>query len=197
MSVTKRSTRGGPAAGELPEPELTEDEIFEVLSARRRRYALEYVKQHDGPIELGELAEQVAAWENDTPVEEVRSNERKNVYTALRQLHLPKMEEIGVVDFDKRAGTIALTEQADELDIYFEIVGHPDVPWSVYYAGLSGLFGALLIGAQYELAPLDVVSTTAMAAIAVLTFLCFSLVHTYTTYQMRLGTSGVAARHRG
>ncbi|MFB6358651.1 MAG: hypothetical protein ABEJ96_06540, partial [Thiohalorhabdaceae bacterium] len=51
--------------------------------------------------ELGDLAEHIASIENDKPEVALSSTERKRVYVALYQCHLPKMDDIGVIDFDE------------------------------------------------------------------------------------------------
>ena len=78
----------------------TEQEVFDILSNRRRRYAL-YALLNDDTTTIGSLAERIAAWENDCPVDEVTSTERKRVYTALQQSHLPKLERTGLISFDR------------------------------------------------------------------------------------------------
>ncbi|GAA0224174.1 hypothetical protein ACFFQF_09415 [Haladaptatus pallidirubidus] len=43
---------------------LSRDELFHILRNQRRRYALYYLKQHDEPVTLGAIVEQVTAWEH-------------------------------------------------------------------------------------------------------------------------------------
>lgn len=43
---------------------LTTDEVFEILSNHRRRYALNHLERNGERTSLGELSENVAAWEN-------------------------------------------------------------------------------------------------------------------------------------
>lgn len=131
---------------------LSRDEVFEVLSNRRRRFTLHYLQQNGDGAELGDVADQVAAWENGKSVREVASDERKTVYTSLQQFHLDKMEEKGVVEFDQRAGRIGLTEEADRLDIYLEVVEQYDIPWSYYYLGITVL-GAILVTLSWANVP--------------------------------------------
>jgi len=118
---------------------LSRDDAFEMLSNRRRRFLLHYLHDVEAAAPLSDLAEQIAAWENDTSVREISASERKTVYTSLQQFHLPKMDETGVIEFDRRAGIVTLTDAAEELDIYLEVVDRYDVPWSFYYMGLSGI----------------------------------------------------------
>jgi DNA-binding transcriptional ArsR family regulator len=89
--------------GETVEPksEVSEDELFDVLANQRRRFALHLLKREgDETVTIGEMAEQIAAWENGIDMAEITGNERKRVYTALQQSHLPKMDNAGVVEFN-------------------------------------------------------------------------------------------------
>ena len=135
----------GPRSEPSPEPEITEDELFDVLSNRRRRYAVHLLEREDEPLRLGPLAEQIAAWENGIEPYAVSSAQRKRVYTALQQIHLPRMDEAGIVAFDDRAGLVEATEAMDAMDVYVDLVEGRDIPWSGYYLGLStiGIGGRL------------------------------------------------------
>ncbi len=97
------------------EPELSQDVIFDVLSSSRRRYVLYYLSQHEEPVELPALAEEVAAWETESTVEELSSQERKRVYVSLYQTHIPKLEEVGLVDYDQDSGQVSLTDQSTQI----------------------------------------------------------------------------------
>jgi hypothetical protein len=134
--------------GDDDEVELSRDDVFDVLSNPRRRYALHALRGADGELELGEVAEQVAAWENRTTVDDIGADERKHAYTALQQRHLPRMDDKGVVDFDRRAGVVAPTAALDRFDIYLEVVSDREIPWSQYYLGLGGVATALAAALQ-------------------------------------------------
>jgi hypothetical protein len=97
------------------EPELSQDVIFDVLSSSRRRYVLYYLSQHEEPVELPSLAEEVAAWETESTVEELSSQERKRVYVSLYQTHIPKLQEVGLVDYDQDSGQVSLTDESDQI----------------------------------------------------------------------------------
>jgi len=196
-SGVERDLSGG--AGEnqaIPSPEQTEEESgelsqddrFDLLSNHRRRYALHYIKHNGDRATLGELSDQIAAWENEIDLEEVGYDERKRVYTSLQQVHLPRMDEAGVVEFDDREGAVEIGPAAADLDVYLEVVEGRDVPWSGFYLGLSGL--DLLVVAAYA-AGVPVVSAVpaiGLAVFVVTTFLVASLAHLYVTRtEMRLG----------
>jgi hypothetical protein len=193
MSVTE-STSTVPAQDDEPlrtgEAELSRDDVFELLSNHRRRYALHHLQNNGERAELGEISEHVAAWENDIEVGAVSSAERKRVYTSLQQFHLPKMDDHGVVSFDDRSGTVELEPVADDIDVYLEVVESQDIPWSLYYLSLGGATLGLLLLNALGVAPFSMLSDISLGIFVATTFLVSSVVHTYLTRtQMRLGES--------
>lgn len=87
---------------ELP---LGFDDVFEMLSSRRRRQILRYLDT-EGEIRRGTLTELIAARENDKQTSELTAQERKRVYIALYQSHLPKMTEVNAITYDQLSGRI-------------------------------------------------------------------------------------------
>jgi DNA-binding transcriptional ArsR family regulator len=154
--------------GDLSEAE-TQEQLFEILSNRRRRYAVYALgRGEDDTVELGELARRIAAWETEKPPEQVSSTERKRVYTALQQSHLPKLAEAGLVDYDERASVIHTRPELEEYEVYMELVHGREIPWSHYYLGLSGVAVSLLVAVWVDAFPFaalpDVVWMTALVA---------------------------------
>lgn len=175
----------GPEAETVPE--LTEDELFDVLSNRRRRYAVHLLEREDGPLRLGPLAEQIAAWEHEIDREVVSCAQRKRVYTALQQIHLPRMDEAGIVAFDDRAGIVEPTEAMDAMDVYVDLVTGRDVPWSGYYLGLSSVGVAVMAGAWAGMEPLAALPDAALATFVLVTVAVFAIGHHYHMARQRLG----------
>jgi hypothetical protein len=99
---------------------LSKDVVFEILKNQRRRDAIKYLKENDGEATLGDMAEYIAAKENDIEIEALSSSQRKRVYIGLYQCHLPKMANSGVIDFEKNRGDITLKPAAEQLDPYFD-----------------------------------------------------------------------------
>jgi len=169
---------------------VSHDQGFRLLSNHRRRYVLYYLHERGRRAELGELAEVVAAWENEVPISEVSSADRKRAYTSLQQVHLPRMDGLGVVEFDDREGTVRLGPASDELDVYMAVVTRDDVAWSEFYLGLSALNVALLAAAGADLFPLTAFPDIAWGAFAATTVLAVAIVHTYyDRTEMRLGST--------
>jgi hypothetical protein len=166
---------------------LSEDELFDVLASRRRRYAVHALEDVDGETDLGTLAEQVAMWEYDVDVGELSSTERKRVYTALQQSHLPKMDEAGLVDFNKDRGVIEPTSELNDIDIYLEVVSGDEIPWSKYYLGLAGLGGSVLLALWTNAWPFTLLPDLAWMTFVVVAFAVSAAMHAYYASNRRLG----------
>lgn len=123
--------------------ELTQDLVFDILSSPRRRYVLYYLRTVGEPVALNDLAEQVAAWENDTTVEELSDQERKRVYVSLYQTHIPKLDSVGIVDYDQQSGQVALTNKVHRIDDYLTESSRP-IPWQQFYLALAIISGVML-----------------------------------------------------
>jgi len=154
-SGTERAESGGDASSSVTagpkttrvadEPSL--NEIFNILSNQRRRQTLRYLSDKDEETaSIGELSEQIAAGENEKPVGELTSQERKRVYVALYQVHLPKMANVGVIEYDDDRGVITSGPAAENFRQYLttaygESQDAPD--WERHYL-LVAAGGALL-----------------------------------------------------
>ena len=101
--------------------ELSLDIIFEMLRNRRRQLVLEYLREHDETVTIGELAEHIAAIENDTTVRQLNAQQRKRVYIGLYQCHLPKMDDVDVIEFNQSRGRIAPGKHIEPLYEYLDV----------------------------------------------------------------------------
>ncbi|MGM0591677.1 MAG: DUF7344 domain-containing protein [Halobacteriota archaeon] len=169
---------------------VTQDLAFEVLSCRRRRHALHYLLQQQRTVELRELSTNLAAWENDVPVESVTYKQRMRVYTALRQSHLPKMDAKGVIAFDPNRGTATLTDEASELEVYLDVVPHNEIRWSKYYVGLGGLCAGLVLAGIAGVFPFSELPGMGLAGLVTTLFLVSAVIHSYHDMNNRLGRDG-------
>lgn len=165
--------------------ETDKGDIFSLLSAHRRRYTIHFCKREEGPVELSDLAEQVAAWEQEKDIEELEWDERKKVYTSLQQTHLPTLADAGMITFEN--GTIELTDRAKELDVYLDIVSGESIPWGSYYLGLSAVGFAVLGGVWLDILPTDLLPVEGWAALVVATFAISAAIHVSQSRRFRLG----------
>ncbi|WP_114576579.1 ArsR family transcriptional regulator [Saliphagus sp. LR7] len=156
---------------------LSKDVIFELLKNRRRRQVLAYLLENEATVTLGELAERIAAWENDTEVAALSSDQRKRVYVALYQTHLPKMDDAGIVDYDQDRGLITLADNADLLLMYLDTENHYRDRWDRWYASLSVVGAVLVAGVVVGVGPLALAPVAAVSGLVVAAFLFVSAAH--------------------
>ena len=170
-------SRGDPAgetdSAETPEEEgydLPMDQVFEILKNSRRRQTLHYLRENDNQATLGELAEHIAAIENDTTVQAISSSQRKRVYVGLYQCHLPKMDDTGVVEFDQHRGTIELGPNAEQLQPYLTDQSEPE--WYKLYGSLAFLGVGLFALSQAGAAAYGLTAGVALVTLCVCIFAC-------------------------
>jgi hypothetical protein len=163
---------------------LDETEIHDVLSNERRRRVLVHLHER-APQELSVLAEEIAA--EETEQRPPPRNKRNSVYITLHQTHLPKLDDLGIVEYDDRKKTVALGARADDLLVDRTEEASPEdrgpTPWTGVYTTLVGV-GLVLTGAtQFGVAPFDAV---AGETVAVTTLVVLMIVLAY-----RIGAVGV------
>ena len=144
QSTVEHTDDESPFGDRTAEEWHTLDRIFDVLSNHRRRRVLQYLERNEQAL-VAELAEHIAAIENKKAITALSSQERKRVYIALYQSHLPKMAMADIVQYDKDRGTVKLADAAGELCsllAIYESTEEPSIvrrPWSRYYLVYTGV----------------------------------------------------------
>lgn len=119
---------------------IDEGDIHDVLRNARRRELISFLGRHDGYATIQDLSEHIARLESgkDPPPQNVR----QSVYVSLHQTHLPKLEALGIVEYDTDSKDVTLRDRASQIEEY---TGSPngDDRWPELYVGL-GVLGALL-----------------------------------------------------
>lgn len=130
--------------------ELTADAVYDILSNQRRRFVL-YHLGNVGETSLRELSRLVAAWENGIDPEAVTSVQRKRVYTALHQTHLMRLDEYGVVQYDRTRGVVVPTDRLDVFEGFLADEETYQRPWNRYYGGLVAAGVVFAVAALFVL----------------------------------------------
>lgn len=173
---TSGATAGDPP--DVSEEEETEkraydlplDEIFDILKNSRRRETIRYLRENGGETTLSDVAEHIAALENDTTVRAISSAQRKRVYVGLYQCHLPKMDDTDVVDFEQNRGTIELGPNAEQLYPYLE---EPESrEWYKLYTGVALGGGVLFATTQLGASSFGFTPTVALLWLLVAMTVC-------------------------
>jgi hypothetical protein len=104
------------------------DDIFELLSNKRRRYAIHYLSTtEDGVATLSDLVEQVVTWETETSPNDVPDDYQRRVEASLHHTHLPKLADANIIDYDARSESLRYWGQP-VLEEYAEHVAAMELP---------------------------------------------------------------------
>jgi hypothetical protein len=157
-------------------PRLSKDDTFHILQNERRRRVLQYLAGADGAVDMRDIAEQVAAWEHDTTVQQLTSDQRQRVYIALYQSHLPKLADFGLITYNRSRGVVERTPLADQITWYLDEENTAEGTtatldeWVRYYVGATVL-SLLLIGAVWvELVPSSLLSNVGLGVVITLLY---------------------------
>lgn len=153
---------------------LEKEEVFDLLYNPRRRSTLQFLAGRDRPRTMGELAERIAAEENDVSIEDLERQQRRRVQVSLYQTHLPKLDEIGAIEYDRETKALAPGPSFGELRPYLDISGARRIPWRTYYGRLLVGYGCL--GAVVLVGLLSAPSLSVLALAATVLFLALALV---------------------
>lgn len=118
--------------------------VFELLSNQRRLQILKYLSTAE-TAEVSEIAEYIAAIENDVPRDEVQTDERKRVFISLYQTHVPRLEDHGIVTYDRDEGVVSVKNPDLILRPFREVASGTGRRWSDYYLGVAAIGGLALI----------------------------------------------------
>ena len=125
--------------------EISTKQMLELLANDRRRFTIFYLAQHGvgRSRQLGDIAERVAAWENDAPIAKLSRRQRKRVYDSLQQHHIPALAEQNVVQYDPENCTLVLTPRGITLANQIDRFRTENVRWWQFNFGL-GLVGLVI-----------------------------------------------------
>jgi hypothetical protein len=166
--------------------ELPLDQTFELLKNRRRRAVLQYLRETDEEVvSIGELAEHIAAVENDIDVDAVSSSQRKRAYVGLYQCHLPKMDDMNVIEFRKNRGEISRASNATRLEEFLDHDHNVTRPWYPYYLAIA--LGGVFLLAVGQFAGTGTLSATVSLAVLVAALLVCASAHAYEEASLPFG----------
>ena len=166
---------------------LSKDVVFELLKNQRRRDALRYLEENDGEATLSDMAEFIAAKENDITVEALSSSQRKRVYIGLYQCHLPKMADAGVIDFEKNRGNIELQPLVEQLEPYLvdpndDDATAQDTDMPTQHLVLAGIVGLCVTAGLLNLPVFSFVPTAGWAVLSTLSLMTLAGIESYQHY---------------
>lgn len=118
----------GPEGEATTSPVLTTlslDGVFDLLSNRRRRYALYHLHDRsDGVSTIPDVASAVCRFER--MADDGAEPDESAIALSLAHVHLPKLEAVGVVEVDSRSETVRYWRQPS-LDEWLEHAFHTEL----------------------------------------------------------------------
>jgi len=116
----------------LPEPI-----VYEILANPRRRGTIRHLTETAGGrvVSLRDLSVAIAT--EETGQSPPPSACRESVYNSLHQTHLPKLDELGVIEYDREARAVRVRNSAREVDRYLDGSTPYGLRWEEYYRGLG------------------------------------------------------------
>lgn len=179
--------------GSVTDQRLSDDKVFHLLQNRRRRNVIRYLSDAEGTVSMRDIAEQVAAWEHDTSVRALSSDERQRVYIPLYQNHLPKLDDEGVIEYNQSRGTVKRTETADQLEKYLSDEPSETSPaptsapttdnesdhddWTDAYLGATGLASGFFLSAVFNVPLIGGLSNILVSSLMLVTFATVTFAH--------------------
>lgn len=97
------------------------DDVFELFSKERRRFALYFLDEADDPVPVRELAEQIQAWENGSEPPAIADDEYRDIVLRLKHTDLPKAAEAEFVHYDPQENVIELSGTSPEFEIILTV----------------------------------------------------------------------------
>ena len=121
---------------------MTECQIHGILANERRRAVIEQLDASAGTVTVRDLSASIA--ESETGESPPPARVRESVYTSLHQTHLPKLHEVGVVEYDRERSLVHLRPAVRDVDRHMDVLNGMGITWGEYYRAL-GIFGLLLV----------------------------------------------------
>lgn len=144
---------------------LSETTIHHILQNERRHQVLKYLFERESTVSLRDLSEWIAEAEADgTPPSEIRDS----VYVSLHQNHLPRLDEAGVIEYDKDRKLISLQPEAQSVEVYMRVFTRFGITWSTYYMSLAIVSLLVIVGADLGVPGLALVDPLIWAILGLL-----------------------------
>ncbi|UTF52003.1 DUF7344 domain-containing protein [Natronosalvus rutilus] len=143
-------------------------EIHDILRNSRRRHVIRHLEARLTPVTLRELSERIA--ELETGESPAPRNVRESVYNSLHQTHLPKLDALGVIEYDDDRKTVELRDSARQVDLYMEVVMRHGISWAGYYRTLGVLALVTVVATSAGVPFLSTVPTVLTASAFLVVF---------------------------
>lgn len=97
-----------------------QDELFAVLSHTHRRVVLQYLRTTETPTSIDDIVTKLVAWEAAQPGNGGTNTDRATFEVSLQHVHLPKLADAGLVEYDDAGQTVTFANETNELESHLE-----------------------------------------------------------------------------
>lgn len=99
---------------------LPVDAVFDALRHPHRRYVLYHLSDRSEDASIAELAERIVDWEAERAGGSGRISRRERMVVALYHTHLPKLDELDLVEYDRERDRVTRCEGTTGIEPYLE-----------------------------------------------------------------------------
>ena len=104
--------------------------VLTALASRRSRVVLATLEDESAAVSVAELATHVAAAAHDTSIVAVDGDDREREHVALVHRELPKLDEAGLVEWDRENGVVTTTDHPALADSDLRpVIDSPEEEW--------------------------------------------------------------------
>ncbi|PGF18366.1 hypothetical protein CP556_14740 [Natrinema sp. CBA1119] len=97
---------------------LSNDVLSDILSHKRRRFALYCLERYQTPMALADLADEVARLEYDAAtLPQIPGEDVKEIYLDLYHSHIPKMEDASFIKYYQEEDMVSLRYEFSDLNL--------------------------------------------------------------------------------
>ncbi|MFB6202447.1 MAG: hypothetical protein ABEI98_10615 [Halorhabdus sp.] len=98
----------------LTEEELL-DTLYKILANRQRRRILRCLADHPVPVSTSQLATEIATLEYGSESSGISEEQQSDALVSLHHIHLPVLNEVGIVSWDRDNYSVAISPTLQEL----------------------------------------------------------------------------------
>lgn len=91
------------------------DTLLELCQERHRRIVLAVLATEKRSLTMNDLTKVIVKHNHHTPLREVSEDELGQIRMALFHVHIPKLEDLSLVDYDQERQQVEPTSQFDQL----------------------------------------------------------------------------------
>ncbi|MFC6719441.1 ArsR family transcriptional regulator [Natrialbaceae archaeon GCM10025810] len=103
------------------------DALFDALSSKRRRQLLSLLRD-ETRTSVADAARRIAAWESDRSIDDVPRERASALEIELVHVHLPKLRDAGIVEYDGRSRHAVMYDPPDLVERYLDRWASRDRP---------------------------------------------------------------------